>query len=523
MNTLLGLVKNACEHLANKEIGEFLNISKEIESITDGNNKISNDELDAFCKDILCDYSDSYEVQIYVYSVWTTISKRERNFIDFVDFLKSNELSYQEKYFAFTQLKAWMFWYPERFNTSKTIKELTAFLLHIVEMIQVEIPDELLAPIESEMVNNDLVVFFTSQFLSERHGPTKHALDHAMSLMRKLKKKVFIINTAEGINNCGLYVNKMFVPRYWSDLCNYEIVKWENMDIPFFQCDKMMPNTEEIIILLKTIRKLRPRMVVEIGSGSVLSALVEKFLPVLTNGTLHSAIEVSGTYYQTISRAITDEEKKMLRSLGRDEDSMIYSMFTTKINRKDGVITRNDLNVNEGSFLVAIVGGRLYLEIDDNFIEMLKKVIDNNRKICFIFFGDLGTYESLMESNEEYKNNILYYGFTDNTLGCLEQCDLYLNPYRAGGGMSAIEAMAAGIPAVSMPFGDAGVVLGNEFWIDTMDEASDLIIKYSKDTEYYKSQAEKALKRGEYLQDSDTLFIDTLHEFEKRVSSKCKL
>lgn len=42
-------------------------------------------------------------------------------------------------------------------------------------------------------------------------------------------------------------------------------------------------------------------------------------------------------------------------------------------------------------------------------------------------------------------------------LGCM---DLYVNPKRLGGGFSVIEAFHAGIPAVSIRYGDVSVAAG---------------------------------------------------------------
>lgn len=112
---------------------------------------------------------------------------------------------------------------------------------------------------------------------------------------------------------------------------------------------------------------------------------------------------------------------------------------------------------------------------------------------------------------------MIFYGFTKDTISCLDNCDAFFNPPRVGGGMSAIEAMFAGLPAVSTSFGDGGVVLGSDFWVEDEKELSKEIIRLSTDKEYCKMQTQKAAARGEYLCDSERVFCDTVKEF----LSKC--
>jgi len=474
------------------------------------------DEVHKRCEALLPDYSSPY-VHLFIYSVMITISRDKDEIANCINYMRSSNLDYISKYKMLCQIIAWMFFYSNDLMDNNTMVITTQFLKEIVDEVKDGLPRELFEPIPSKELDHNTIVVITSQFLNPNHGPTRHALDHCASIIRCLNKKVLIINTAEtggGVGNIIL-VNDYFWPNYYEQLNDIDSYPWEGYNIPFFQCDDNMPNTEEIALIINTIRQIKPYLVIEIGSGSIVTGLIDIFLPVLVNGTLHSAIETSAPRYQTIARNLNDAEKVALNALGRNENNMIFSMFSTEINRKDEVITRNILGVPEDAFVIAIIGNRLHYEINKEFVDVLVKAVQRCEEMYVLFFGKFDNYEELMLNHSEFKNRIIYYGYTTYTLGCLEKCDLYINPYRAGGGMSAIEAMVAGIPAISTSYGDAGVVLGKEFWVDSLDDYYDIIIRYYSDSSFYGVKSEKAKERGVYLQDSDRIWIDTLLEFER--------
>lgn len=471
----------------------------------------------AKCRKLISDYENT-NIRIYIYSFAITVSKNRGLFNEFINWFIKTDLNYKEKYYVLLQIASWMFLYAEELWGNDEIVSGTKLLMQIVDEVLKEIPQDLLTEIAKEERNNNLVIVLASQFLSDRHGPTKHAVDHCVSIMRACGKQVLLINTAEACcfsKEIPIWGKK--IPSYEETYLSWDRVDWKGYEIPFFQCNNDMPNTETIIMLLETIRNLKPCYVVEIGSKSLVAALVEKIVPVLTNGIIHSSIEISATKYQTIARNLAMDEIQSLKELDRDERNIIYSMFSTEIHKKEDVVTREQLGVPSGMFVVAIVGARLYREITSEYLELLVEVLKMNPRVCFLFLGNFSTYESLMYPYEEYRSRLINFGYTTYTLGCLEQCDLYLNPYRKGGGMSAIEALAAGIPAISPAYGDAGVVLGSDFWISELKDIPSEIEKYVLNEEYYKKQSIKAYERGIYLQDSDRLFGETLSEFERRI------
>lgn len=462
------------------------------------------------CKNLMNTYTLELQT-IYIYSALIQLSKKEEIYCEFITWIINSSLNYKAKYYLFIKIKTYSFHAVDQLGTA-TFIATTRLLQTITKEASNYFTDELLLPIPVEERNKNLVIVIISQLIGDTHGPTKHALDHCVTLMKTMHKQVLLINTAEMGNSsvCILtYNHRPF--NYVDKYLDCETFTFKDTEIPFFQCNNDMPNEGELALLLQTIKQLKPYFAIEIGSGSLFASLLTKMVPVLTNGTMHSLIESTISPYQTIARPLTSEETNALLQLGYNPENIIISMFTSTVRPETEIVNRVDWGVPENAFLVGVVGTRLNTEITEEFIDLLNSVTKEN--IYFIFFGLFDKFMEIVEPYEERNSHMVYFGPTKDTMACLKQCDLYLNPHRVGGGMSAIEAMAAGLPAVSTPYGDGGVVLGKDFWVDSIDDMPGIILKYATDKEFYLQKSEIARKRGEYLQNSDLVFKDTVEEF----------
>ena len=90
-------------------------------------------------------------------------------------------------------------------------------------------------------------------------------------------------------------------------------------------------------------------------------------------------------------------------------------------------------------------------------------------------------------------------GRVNDVLGILECMDLYVNPKRRGGGFSVMEAFKAGIPAVTIAFGDVAAAAGTEFCVENYEEMLDVIEKYIEDKVFYQEKCELAKLRVEKM------------------------
>lgn len=344
---------------------------------------------------------ESAEGVIYAYSVLVGIVHKKEYVDDFIKCLVGMDIGYETKYALYRQLSNAYFRDPKLTPEFAVALE---FLTNIVDMAAQQLSEGVLAPIPYEERNHGLVIVIISQLLGDTHGPTKHAVDHCLAIKNGLHKNVLLINTAE--MGKGIYG---YIPFYQYRNFNYideysalDSFTWKNASIPFFQCSNDMPNTQEIEMLLNVIKKYKPEFVLEIGCGSIVASLAENIVPVLTNSTMHSLVEVSVTKYQTLARLVTDKEKAMLEAVGKLGDDFIFSMFTSAVRERSSIVTRESMKIPEDAFAVAVVGTRLGSEITPEIMTSLGETIRENSSIYYVFLAflmDLKTeFRSLMKN-----------------------------------------------------------------------------------------------------------------------------
>ena len=507
-------MKEIIEKIANSSSKEeLISYIKDIYYLSD-KDKAASDDLSNLCE-LLLKEPILLEAKIFIITWLMETTKNNKYTKMFLELILNSGYTYEDMYHLLKQENASCFRFPEL----ATDFDLRYKLLKDIYVKAIGTLSKSYSYIPYEDRNHDFVIVLSSQVLGENHGPTKHALDHCLALMNGMGKRILLINTAEGYSGeVGFYCYNPFLANYVEEYNNLEYLTWKNQKIPFFQCPKEMPRTDVLEMMLDTISSMKPEFVLEIGCGSLLASLAENIVPVLTNGTMHAMIENSITKYQTIARIPQDSELEAIKPTGITRRNLIYSMFTSEVKDKKGDVYRSDIGVPGDAFLVALIGTRLNNEVTNVLIQGMADSIRKNNKIYYIFFGGMESYDLKFSMYSDIKDHFINYGVTNDTMSCLSICDLYLNPDRIGGGMSAIEAMVAGLPAVSTSRGDGGVVLGEDFWIDSIDNYGEKVLEYSLNKEFYDNQATIACKRGKYLTNSQEVFCDTVREFLNRVA-----
>lgn len=372
-----------------------------------------------------------------------------------------------------------------------------------------------LEPIPFENRDKDLIIVITEQFISVAHGPTKTALDRCKAIISKMGKKVLLINTAEVLSNVGeIPFYNMKSGSYMPEKINENFQEWKGVQVPYIQCEQNTPNIEMLNSLLNYIRDLAPSRIVSIGGSSVLSNLANKIIPVITVGLSPADLEYTTTCFQTLSRSVTETDVRMLSELGFNESHVIESVFTSSLKPQTEKITRGELTIPEDAFLIIVVGARLDEEVTDEFLKAMNDVVSD--KMILGFLGYFNEYEHKLSKYPKLLKNSRYLGFCKDILSRMEICDLYVNPFRKGGGTSCVEAMYMGVPVVTCEYGDVSVNVGEDFCVEDYEEMKSKVLQYYNDRDFYEIMSEKARKRTEKLLDTEGEFVRILEEVDKR-------
>ena len=365
--------------------------------------------------------------------------------------------------------------------------------------------------------DRSLVFVITCQYLAMEHGPTKTALDRCSTLIRKLHKKVMLINSGELLNVKNILPLCETVRGNYNDAFLQEsMVEYQGLKIPFYQCEHDMPNKEGILEIANLIKQLKPLYMVVIGGDSLLADYLSLLVPSITIGTVPSEVSTTMGQLQVIGRALKEKDSDELRALGKDEKDVIVGRFTSSVPMEKLPVTRQELGISTDWFVCAVVGARLNDEVTPEFVDMMLRVKDKRIKFAFIGKFDEG-YERYANEYPDFRDRTINLGFTSNILGYLGQCDLYVNPKRRGGGTSVIEAMHEGLPVVAFDYGDVALGCGNEFFVADYEEMAETIEHYLLDADYYELKSKAARNRADQMLDTDKNFCDIIFSAEQRL------
>lgn len=456
-------------------------------------------------------------VRVWLYSVMINYMRNAESVEEFLEYvIIEKEFGSNIKYFLYYQITAKVFSY--KYLVNENIKYLCWKLLEQIVLSFKEEAIDLLDYIPYEQRNKDMVFVITEQILSKYHAPTKVAFDKCRFLIENMHKNILLINTAEMATKIGkIPFYDAFKGNYVDAYLSMPSLVWQGTLIPYFQCERNMPNISDLRELLLMIRNVKPGWVISIGGNSILANLVDNIIPVLTFG-LSGGIQPSMTSCQTISENLNIEDIQLLNRMGISENTVIQSRPSVSMDIQVSVVTREEIGLPENKFIIFIAGNRLDYEIDDSFMSMLANTLDKDMAAAFV--GEFKQYKRYMSKMPQLEGKVYNLGYAEDILAWLEVCDLYVNPYRAGGGTSAADALYKGVPVVTLPYGDVFVLTGEEFATESYDTMAGLIQKYKNDTEFYNKMSDYAKERGKALTDSPEDFQYIIDEFQIRMMDK---
>lgn len=473
------------------------------------------EEIEVILREIYCILKNCQTInignKILVYSLLTHFSNKEKYMLDLAEYiLQSDEIRWETLYYLYQKMAFQSFIKPSINTTKVNLLHWKILQKALSEFKKVTSLN--LSPMKEEDLCNNMAIVITDQFLGYTHGPTKTTADRAYTL-KNMFGNVFIINTGECLTNIGevpyLYD---FVRTYNDDLLNVETVEWKGKTFGYFQCEPIMPNEEMMGMLLDAIRKLKPSACVCVGGDSFFAGVVNEIIPTVAVGTTQSNLIKTLCDYQIADKYQIELDKELIREMNY-EKNIIPGMFTFSLKESTHSYTREDIGISDSQFAIAMVGGRLYAEITDEFWEEMSKLHEEN--VVILTIGSYGKSEEVIKKYGD-KIHIVDLGLCEDVIAILEQTDLYINPVRKGGATSAVEALSVGVPVLTVNYGDVAGTVGSAFRCDRLSEYSSMIKKYMKDKEFYEYQSKRAKEKAKELLDTDKVFREEVLEYIRR-------
>ncbi len=351
------------------------------------------------------------------------------------------------------------------------------------------------------------VVIVTSQFLKTSHAPTRRVLDYAYTIKTRLHVPVVIVNDS-CMNGENHWVSFNYADVY-NEMKEYQ---YKDEAFPFLQIPKIMPDIDEIIKVLSYIRNLKPRLVYNVSGYSIVADLCRAFAK---TASIPCAIDfpVSMAEYMVLPRGLRETDEKTIKTFKSWQKPVIsrYNYIYPRGDSDD--YKRTDYGINEEDFVLAVVGNRLETEMRDEFLMVIRDILNKFKNACVLFIGNIDDKERIAGIIEENKR-LVFAGNVSNGGECVKMADLYIQPTRAGGGRSAFEAAYHGLPVVTVRYGDVWGTMGDEFTVEDYDGMREKISEYINDKTYYDVMSKKAKQRADELEDMEGTFVDLFEKLD---------
>ena len=260
------------------------------------------------------------------------------------------------------------------------------------------------------------------------------------------------------------------------------------------QLSSYMPDIYCLNETLLKIYKLRPELIYNIGGSSLLSDLCATFtktasLPCSNN------IPITMSRYLLVGRTLEESDQERLYRL-EPYQQVIETVTNYQLAPCNQQYERSQFGLTEDDFVLGIIGNRLNDELDDKFISVLHQ-ISNQFPVHFLFIGNL--QKNRITDNAPDINRFHFAGLLSEASQAIRLFDIYCNPMRNGGGRSSFEALAQGVPVITLQYGDVYYTCGKEFSTVDYEHYIKKIGQYITDLEYRKEMKEKAITRANSL------------------------
>ncbi len=256
--------------------------------------------------------------------------------------------------------------------------------------------------------------------------------------------------------------------------------------------------TTRLQATLKNIMEYRPSFLLDMADERFPEAyaLIRHF-PIFNLPMRGNAYSSEADIYLSIDADRVKKDNSLYHAVPQED---VREIPLSYLGQKETTVlqyNREEYGLKKEDFIMVTVGGRLSLEIDDKMIKCVCRLLTEKKNIKWILVGDRVKCEDRLFRCFLDEGRIIHWGYEN----CLEKlygmCDLYLNPYRSGGGVSIRRAMWLGLPIVMSDFpSDALPCMPTDYVIHGgYGELMEYAARLSEDRELCQKVSEKTLEK----------------------------
>jgi glycosyltransferase involved in cell wall biosynthesis len=368
----------------------------------------------------------------------------------------------------------------------------------------------------------DRIIVITNQLLTLAHAPTADCMDYCYLLQTRLKKKIFLINTADMPWNLDL---PYYEPVRFNHLEEYSkvgtITYKDEGGIAFYQCKQPMPNIKEMRSIVGTVLTQKPSFVLSLGHSNVAPDLCADYITVATMPFGTNLPQARSNLY-VLPRARKPQDAAFMQQWGIGDEQIIEAPYTFRLPERTATLTRGGLGLPEDAYVIAVVGNRLDSEVTDAVAGELATFLSAVPQAFVAFFGTFPGYASLVARHPQLAGRSAFLGHQPDVLAVFEHCDAYYNPPRWGGGSSAAFALAMGVPVLTQDGGDVANIAGPRFHFASADAMLEFIRHSQRDPEHRREWAAAARARFAEVSDRESMLRHIVEQAAARADLRTR-
>ncbi len=384
--------------------------------------------------------------------------------------------------------------------------------------------------------NHNRIVLITDQLLGLHHAPTKILLEQCYSLQKNMGMEIllFVCPVSLATDHQITWFDQIKM-NYFNELNGDYYISYRDGDISvspkesngifYIEYKDIILRGKQVVmdvanlqaqkLLLQLIYEYNPLFVFNVNSINPLADICNCFTTVVASSMAYGYPVSEGDillYLDNLQAGANAASVASILEGGRQ--IALNFRWTFQVDEPDFVHDRSHFQINEDEFVLMIVGNRLIDEITEEYVKVLEHILSVDSKVSILL---IGTYPNYMD---RFKAQIFYgrvhaIGYQDQLATVIPLADLYLNPPRVGGGTSALYALKAGVPVITLPDCDVAINVGREFTCINYEEMTQLIIKYKEDQEFYDLQRILGLKLVHSLGDVTSAMEEMLQSVKK--------
>ncbi|MDT8899750.1 glycosyltransferase [Anaeroselena agilis] len=156
--------------------------------------------------------------------------------------------------------------------------------------------------------------------------------------------------------------------------------------------------------------------------------------------------------------------------------------------------SRSEYFLRPEDFVLITVGNRLDADLTADFVLMVDSFLDKHANAKWVVVGK-GGENAVGKLCPGSAGNRVFIEYDDDLAALYAVCDVYINPFRQGGGVSAAMAMHQSLPVVTLGGSDVGAIAGSEGSLTDKDDYWAEMERLYADGDYRRNRGRRAKQR----------------------------